>query len=206
MASLYSMKPKPFMSLISVISPVPWALKWVSTSDLVALFSGTRESAGDMGFTIMGQRGGRRQDQTRHGGSDERAHHSGGGCLDKGGWTRPRSFSRMRGGTARGRRRSEAWGWGENKSRQDGDDDGHDARTGRADRFVTGRRGGNPDPVGVPRRRRESVCGCYVSRYKRERDEEAGLPRSWVGVGEVPAGQGCRREATGDKYGHGRTR
>jgi len=27
MASLYSMKPKPFMSLISVISPVPWVAK-----------------------------------------------------------------------------------------------------------------------------------------------------------------------------------
>jgi len=35
-ASLYSMKPKPFMSLISVISPVPWVLKWFSTSALVA--------------------------------------------------------------------------------------------------------------------------------------------------------------------------
>ena len=37
MASLYSMKPKPFMSLISVISPVPWVWKWPSTSALVAL-------------------------------------------------------------------------------------------------------------------------------------------------------------------------
>jgi hypothetical protein len=36
MASLYSMKPKPFISLISVISPVPWVLKWFSTSALVA--------------------------------------------------------------------------------------------------------------------------------------------------------------------------
>jgi hypothetical protein len=35
-ASLYSMKPKPFISLISVISPVPWVLKWFSTSALVA--------------------------------------------------------------------------------------------------------------------------------------------------------------------------
>lgn len=36
MASLYSMKPKPFISLISVISPVPWVAKWASTSCLVA--------------------------------------------------------------------------------------------------------------------------------------------------------------------------
>jgi hypothetical protein len=36
MASLYSMKPKPFMSLISVISPVPWVAKCASTSALVA--------------------------------------------------------------------------------------------------------------------------------------------------------------------------
>lgn len=36
-ASLYSMKPKPFMSLISVISPVPWVAKWASTSALVAV-------------------------------------------------------------------------------------------------------------------------------------------------------------------------
>lgn len=36
MASLYSMKPKPFMSLISVMSPVPWDAKWASTSALVA--------------------------------------------------------------------------------------------------------------------------------------------------------------------------
>jgi hypothetical protein len=36
MASLYSMKPKPFMSLISTISPVPWVAKWASTSALVA--------------------------------------------------------------------------------------------------------------------------------------------------------------------------
>ena len=36
-ASLYSMNPKPFMSLISVISPVPWVLKWASTSALVAV-------------------------------------------------------------------------------------------------------------------------------------------------------------------------
>lgn len=34
-ASLYSMKPKPFMSLISVISPVPWVAKCCSTSALV---------------------------------------------------------------------------------------------------------------------------------------------------------------------------
>ena len=39
MASLYSMKPKPFMSLISMISPVPWVLKWFSTSALVARFT-----------------------------------------------------------------------------------------------------------------------------------------------------------------------
>lgn len=56
MASLYSMKPKPFLqiklasdqalrrerglayiNLISVISPVPWVLKWFSTSALVAV-------------------------------------------------------------------------------------------------------------------------------------------------------------------------
>jgi hypothetical protein len=36
-ASLYSMKPNPFMSLISVISPVPWLAKWASTSALVAV-------------------------------------------------------------------------------------------------------------------------------------------------------------------------
>lgn len=36
MASLYSMKPKPFINLISVISPVPWVEKWPSTSALVA--------------------------------------------------------------------------------------------------------------------------------------------------------------------------
>jgi len=36
-ASLYSMNPKPFMSLISVISPVPWVLKCDSTSALVAI-------------------------------------------------------------------------------------------------------------------------------------------------------------------------
>jgi hypothetical protein len=36
MASLYSTKPKPFMSLISVISPVPWLAKWFSTSAFVA--------------------------------------------------------------------------------------------------------------------------------------------------------------------------
>ena len=36
MASLYSMKPKPFISLISVISPVPWVAKCASTSALVA--------------------------------------------------------------------------------------------------------------------------------------------------------------------------
>ena len=35
-ASLYSINPKPFMSLISVISPVPWVLKWASTSAFVA--------------------------------------------------------------------------------------------------------------------------------------------------------------------------
>ena len=34
-ASLYSTKPKPFISLISVISPVPWVAKWASTSALV---------------------------------------------------------------------------------------------------------------------------------------------------------------------------
>lgn len=34
--SSYSMKPKPFMSLISVILPVPWAPKWLATSSLVA--------------------------------------------------------------------------------------------------------------------------------------------------------------------------
>lgn len=36
-ASLYSMNPNPFMSLISVISPVPCVLKWASTSALVAV-------------------------------------------------------------------------------------------------------------------------------------------------------------------------
>lgn len=40
MTSLYSMKPKPFMSLISVISPVPWVAKWASTSALVAAVVG----------------------------------------------------------------------------------------------------------------------------------------------------------------------
>lgn len=37
MASLYSMKPNPFMSLISVISPVPCVAKCASTSALVAV-------------------------------------------------------------------------------------------------------------------------------------------------------------------------
>lgn len=37
MGSLYSMKPNPFISFTSVISPVPWAAKWDSTSDLVAV-------------------------------------------------------------------------------------------------------------------------------------------------------------------------
>jgi hypothetical protein len=37
MASSYSMKPKPFMSLISLIVPVPWVAKWASTSALVAI-------------------------------------------------------------------------------------------------------------------------------------------------------------------------
>lgn len=37
MASLYSMNPKPFINLISVISPVPCVWKWPSTSALVAL-------------------------------------------------------------------------------------------------------------------------------------------------------------------------
>lgn len=36
MASLYSMKPNPLMSLISVISPVPWVAKCASMSALVA--------------------------------------------------------------------------------------------------------------------------------------------------------------------------
>src|SRR5271170_2033971 len=36
MASSYSMKPNPFMSLISVILPVPCVLKWSSISCLVA--------------------------------------------------------------------------------------------------------------------------------------------------------------------------
>lgn len=35
-ASSYSMKPKPFISLISVILPVPWLLKWSSMSCFVA--------------------------------------------------------------------------------------------------------------------------------------------------------------------------
>ncbi len=35
-ASSYSMKPKPFMSLTSVILPVPWLLKWSSMSCFVA--------------------------------------------------------------------------------------------------------------------------------------------------------------------------
>lgn len=35
MASSYSMKPKPFISLMSVILPDPWVLKWSSTSCLV---------------------------------------------------------------------------------------------------------------------------------------------------------------------------
>ena len=41
--SLYSMKPKPFMSLTSVISPVPWVEKWFSISALVT--TGPSESS-----------------------------------------------------------------------------------------------------------------------------------------------------------------
>lgn len=37
MGSLYSMKPKPFISFTSVISPVPWVAKWASISALVAV-------------------------------------------------------------------------------------------------------------------------------------------------------------------------
>lgn len=43
MASSYSMKPKPFISLISVILPDPWVLKCSSTSCLVtAIHSNTQ--------------------------------------------------------------------------------------------------------------------------------------------------------------------
>jgi hypothetical protein len=44
MASLYSIKPNPFISLISVISPVPWVLKWFSTSALVATVHGVQSA------------------------------------------------------------------------------------------------------------------------------------------------------------------
>lgn len=37
MGSLYSMKPKPFISFTSTISPVPWPAKWPSMSALVAV-------------------------------------------------------------------------------------------------------------------------------------------------------------------------
>ena len=46
MSSSYSMKPKPFMSLISVISPVPWVAKWPSTSALVAVGTGVASQRG----------------------------------------------------------------------------------------------------------------------------------------------------------------
>ena len=74
MASLYSMNPKPFMSLISVISPVPWVAKWVSTSALVAV---GRASVGRHPEAIVEGQG--------------EMDHSVGGFPDIAGWMRPRS-------------------------------------------------------------------------------------------------------------------
>lgn len=65
------MKPKPFMSLISVILPVPWVLKWFSTSALVAAVkSGQRCQAMWMGERVGVEQHGR--NETRRGRQAER--------------------------------------------------------------------------------------------------------------------------------------
>lgn len=85
-ASLYSMKPNPFMSLISVISPVPCDLKWVSTSALVADFRSLVSS-----ITL--------QDVASRKSPDSRinamAYHFEGGCPDRAWLKRLRSWLKM---------------------------------------------------------------------------------------------------------------
>lgn len=80
MGSLYSMKPKPFISLTSVMSPVPWVAKWASTSALVAVGIVSVASLGSGRAMMMD--------------------HCEGGSPSKAGWQRPRSCCRRERGKA----------------------------------------------------------------------------------------------------------
>lgn len=86
MASLYSMKPKPFMSLISVMSPVPWDAKWASTSALVA-----RDEVRGLNGGGRARRGSRQVEAQRARRAGWGAYHCAAGCPGTGGWMTLRS-------------------------------------------------------------------------------------------------------------------
>lgn len=86
MASLYSMNPKPFMSLISVMSPVPWDAKWASTSALVA-----RDEVRGLNGGERARRGSRQVEAQRARRLGWGAYHCAAGCPGTGGWMTPRS-------------------------------------------------------------------------------------------------------------------
>jgi hypothetical protein len=76
MASLYSIKPNPFINLISVISPVPWVLKWASTSALVAIDARQYDIVAIASLSLYDAR-----EEVWFASSD--TDHCGGGCPDK---------------------------------------------------------------------------------------------------------------------------
>lgn len=86
MASLYSMKPKPFMSLISVMSPVPWDAKWASTSALVA-----RDEVRGLDGGGRARRGSTQVEAQSARRLGWGAYHCAAGCPGTGGWMTPRS-------------------------------------------------------------------------------------------------------------------